>query len=164
MAPEQPSVRQTRNAASPPPRDNAMYATSLPIPAPGASHAIDGRVWARIDRAIGGTARFKGSLVLHGPDAQPMMVVIVEQQALPDDRELRRRFALTPRESEVARLMADRLSNIEIARRLDISIHTARRHSERVLAKLAVHSRNEVRAALTRSDHAPALRFAARSA
>ena len=166
MAPEQPSVRQTRKAASPPPRDNVMYATSLPIPTSGASHAIDGRVWARIDRAgIGGTARFKGSLVLHGPDAQPMMVVIVEQQALPDNRELRLRFALTPRESEVARLMADRLSNIEIA--LGTGSQPTTRHGgpQRASAGQArgVHSRNEVRAALTRSEHAPALRFTARS-
>jgi DNA-binding CsgD family transcriptional regulator len=32
----------------------------------------------------------------------------------------------------------------EIAAALGISAHTARRHSERVLAKLGVHSRREV--------------------
>ncbi|MEJ2679745.1 MAG: LuxR C-terminal-related transcriptional regulator, partial [Gemmatimonadota bacterium] len=59
-------------------------------------------------------------------------------------------------------LMADRLSNFEIGRRLGISIHTARRHSERVLSKLEIHSRNDVRAALTDADYAPALRYGQR--
>lgn len=122
--------------------------------------SLDEALWARIDRAIGGIARYTGSLVLAEPDAPPVVVVIVEQRALPDDEELRERFALTPRESEVARLMADRLSSCEIARRLRISVHTARRHGERVLAKLEVHSRNDVRAALTDSRHAPALPWA----
>ena len=48
---------------------------------------------------------------------------------------------LTPRESEVARLIAGGLSPSEIAGLLRISAHTARHHSERVFAKLGVRRR-----------------------
>jgi DNA-binding NarL/FixJ family response regulator len=130
---------------------------------PRHARQIDDDLWARIDAAIGGSARYSGALMLHDDDQQdPVMVVVVERRALPDDDELRHRFELTTRESEVARLMADRLSNFEIARRLGISVHTVRRHSERVLCKLEIHSRNDVRAALTDPDYAPALRYAQR--
>ena len=40
------------------------------------------------------------------------------------------------------------LRNSEIARRLEVSTHTAERHTERVLAKLGVHSRAAVGARL----------------
>jgi len=46
------------------------------------------------------------------------------------------RFGLTPREREVAILLAERKTNREIASRLGISPHTARHHSERVIGKL----------------------------
>ena len=55
--------------------------------------------------------------------------------------ELRRRFRITAREAQVALLMAERLTHTEIAIRLGISPNTARRHSERVLGKLGIHSR-----------------------
>jgi DNA-binding NarL/FixJ family response regulator len=124
---------------------------------------IDDHLWARINAAIGGSARYTGTLMLHDEVRQDsVMVVVVERRALPDDDELRRRFELTSRESDVARLMADRLSNFEIARRLGISVHTVRRHSERVLSKIEIHSRNDVRAAFTNASYAPALRYTQR--
>ena len=55
-----------------------------------------------------------------------------------------RRKSLTAREMEVVHLLARGLSNTEVARRLGISSHTARRHTERVLFKLGVHSRAQV--------------------
>jgi DNA-binding CsgD family transcriptional regulator/PAS domain-containing protein len=64
--------------------------------------------------------------------------------ALPDAAAVAGRFGLTPREVEVARALGQRLTNDELARALGISRHTARRHTERVLEKLGVHSRNEV--------------------
>ena len=54
------------------------------------------------------------------------------------------RLGLTPREAEVAGLLARRLTSREIADRLSISPHTVRRHTERVLAKLGVRSRRDV--------------------
>jgi len=65
-----------------------------------------------------------------------------------DGAELARRFGLTAREADVAHMLRDRRTNAEIARRLGISEHTARHHTERVLAKLAVRSRRQVAARL----------------
>ena len=53
------------------------------------------------------------------------------------------RFGLTKREAEAARLMGRGCSNREIALTLGISVNTARRHSERILSKLDVHSKAE---------------------
>ena len=58
-------------------------------------------------------------------------------------------FGLTEREMQVARLLLDRHSNKEIAELLDITVFTAGRHTERVLRKLGVASRRDVRAKLT---------------
>jgi DNA-binding CsgD family transcriptional regulator len=52
-------------------------------------------------------------------------------------------FGLTRREAEVARLLGQGRSNQVIARELGISEHTARHHTQRILAKLEVHSRGE---------------------
>ncbi len=57
--------------------------------------------------------------------------------------------ALTPREGEVLRLLAEGLSNKHIAARLSISEHTAKFHVNAILSKLHVQRRTEavVRAA-----------------
>jgi DNA-binding CsgD family transcriptional regulator len=52
-------------------------------------------------------------------------------------------FGLTQREAQVARLLSQGRSNQAIARDLEISEHTARHHTQRILAKLEVHSRGE---------------------
>jgi DNA-binding CsgD family transcriptional regulator len=59
-------------------------------------------------------------------------------------------YGMTPREVEVALLLAEGCSNSTVARRLDISPHTARHHTQRVLGKLGVHSRAEAGARLRR--------------
>lgn len=51
--------------------------------------------------------------------------------------------ALTLREGEVLRLMAQGLGNKEIAAALGISTHTAKYHVASVLAKLDAHTRTE---------------------
>jgi DNA-binding NarL/FixJ family response regulator len=50
-------------------------------------------------------------------------------------------YSLTPREMQVAMLLAEGRSNQDIASALDVSPHTARHHTQHVLAKLGVHSR-----------------------
>jgi len=55
------------------------------------------------------------------------------------------RFGLTRREAEVARLLARRATNREIAERLDVSPHTVRHHVENIFAKLGIHSRRSIR-------------------
>ena len=54
---------------------------------------------------------------------------------------LRDRYGLTGREIEVTRLLLRGETNREIADRLNISEHTARHHTERVLGKLGIRSR-----------------------
>jgi DNA-binding CsgD family transcriptional regulator len=61
---------------------------------------------------------------------------------------LRDRFGLTPSEARVGLLLGRGKSNIEIARELFISPHTAKRHTEHVLQKLGVRSRAEVAATI----------------
>ena len=51
--------------------------------------------------------------------------------------------ALTPRELDVLRLVAQGLGNKEIATELDLSAHTVKYHLASVLAKLGVRSRTE---------------------
>ena len=66
---------------------------------------------------------------------------------------LGRRYHLTPRELEVARLLLRGKSNDEVAVTLGISGHTARHHTERVFTKLDVRSRAALwSAALDRSS------------
>jgi DNA-binding NarL/FixJ family response regulator len=58
--------------------------------------------------------------------------------------------ALTSREREVLALLAEGVSNAEIARRLVISPKTAEHHTSRVLRKLGLQSRAEAAAAVAR--------------
>jgi DNA-binding CsgD family transcriptional regulator len=70
--------------------------------------------------------------------------------ALVATRHLQVEYGMTPREVEVAILLAEGCSNSIVARRLGISPHTARHHTQRVLGKLGVHSRSEAGALLRR--------------
>jgi DNA-binding CsgD family transcriptional regulator len=56
------------------------------------------------------------------------------------------RFGLTRREAEIARLLARRATNTEIADQLDVSPHTVRHHVENIFAKLGIHSRRSIAA------------------
>lgn len=58
------------------------------------------------------------------------------------------RSPLTPREQEVASLLARRRTNAEVADVLGVSRGTAKRHTENVLAKLGLRSRREVEAVI----------------
>jgi DNA-binding CsgD family transcriptional regulator len=55
---------------------------------------------------------------------------------------------LTPAEEATARLAADGLSNKEIARRTNVSIHTVEVHLSRTYAKLGIRSRSQIAARL----------------
>ncbi len=64
------------------------------------------------------------------------------------DEDLRERYMLTVREVEVARLLAEGKQTSEVAEALGVSTHTARHHTEHVLAKLGVGSRAAVASVL----------------
>lgn len=70
------------------------------------------------------------------------------EPTLPSRDFLMRRFAMTAREADVALRLARGARNAAIASELHISPHTARHHTENVLAKLGVHARAEVARAI----------------
>lgn len=70
------------------------------------------------------------------------------EENLPSREFLIRRFDMTAREAEVALRLARGARNAAIASELHISPHTARHHTENVLAKLGVHARGEVARAI----------------
>ena len=61
---------------------------------------------------------------------------------------------LTPAEEATARLAAEGLSNKEIARRTNVSIHTVEVHLTRTYAKLGIQSRSQIAARLTSEEGA----------
>lgn len=71
---------------------------------------------------------------------------------LDGEREVTGAAALTPREREVALLVADGLTNAELARRLYISPRTAAVHVSNILRKLGVSSRTDVSRALNPAE------------
>jgi DNA-binding CsgD family transcriptional regulator len=99
-------------------------------------------------------ARYHLNGCLYGGDSgEAKMLIVVgvrkeEEEKLPSAKDLAGRFRLTKRQSQVALLLANRLSNAEVADRLTISPHTARRHTEAVLEKLDLQDRKEVRQVL----------------
>jgi DNA-binding CsgD family transcriptional regulator len=114
--------------------------------------ARPGAVVEREVRVGAQTYRVRRSAVGDGM-AGPASAVLVSLQPLAlqplTDDELRERYALTDREIEVARLLAEGRRNAEIARRLGISPFTARNHTERVLGKLRISNRAKVAGVLT---------------
>lgn len=80
-----------------------------------------------------------------------VLVTLHERMPSPLARRICQNFHLTDRECRVARLLADRRSNMEIACELRISPHTARHHTEIVLGKLGGHSRRDVAFVLDRA-------------
>ena len=89
-----------------------------------------------------------------------ILVTITAAAAEPlSDDALHADYGLTSREIQVARLVAEGLSNSEIADRLGVKFFTARNHVERTLAKLHLTSRHRVGPLLRNqspSDHASA--------
>lgn len=65
----------------------------------------------------------------------------------------RTKACLTRRQGQIALLLANRATNAEIAAALGISGHTARHHSQTVLAKLGIGSRHLVRSRLVTAAH-----------
>jgi DNA-binding NarL/FixJ family response regulator len=51
---------------------------------------------------------------------------------------------MTKREREIIALIADALSNKEIAERLNIATYTVKSHVHNILEKLALHSRLQI--------------------
>jgi DNA-binding NarL/FixJ family response regulator len=67
--------------------------------------------------------------------------------------ELTHAVLMTKREREIIALIAEGLSNKEIAQRLNVATYTVKSHVHNILEKLALHSRLQI-AMLTHSDEA----------
>ena len=90
--------------------------------------------------AIG--AAFAGEIYLYPSLAKALVSdYLGRSRTNPEEASLE---ALTPREAEVLELLAEGLSNDEIAERLVISRHTVARHRENLMGKLNLHSRSEL--------------------
>lgn len=90
---------------------------------------------------------FSGGLIVRGFDRWNRGELIASLMQVRID-ELREHCRLTPREAQVALLMAERFTHSEISAQLGISPNTARRHCEHVLLKLGVRRRQDVAQAL----------------
>jgi DNA-binding CsgD family transcriptional regulator len=95
---------------------------------------------ALVDEAVSRSGRLRDEWQIGTPDLA----------GGPAGLRLQDEYGMTPREVEVALLLSEGLSNSALARRLGISPHTARHHTQRVLGKLGVHSRAEAGARLRR--------------
>lgn len=94
-----------------------------------------------------GVYRICVSYLAHPLGMERAVMVRLEpvQTPRPTISKLTNTFGLTEQQARVALLLAQRKTNQEIARRLHISIHTARHHVEAVLFKLGLTSRRLVR-------------------
>lgn len=88
--------------------------------------------------------RCRATVHLPDPEQGHVLLLVVLHPHLVDAPSELARFDLTPRESEVARLLATGLAIKQVAGRLGVSYHTARHHAERIYSKLGVHGRVEV--------------------
>lgn len=63
--------------------------------------------------------------------------------------------SLTPAELEVAKLLADGLSDQEVVDRLGTSVHTVESHRDHVYAKAGLHNRAELARWTVARGHVP---------
>jgi DNA-binding CsgD family transcriptional regulator len=128
--------------------------TALPDPNRAMSDAVLDVLSSRTDTLHSKTVVFNGVRYSVYWRAQPhtgvAAVIVPEGQPASPPIEISSCYRLTPRECEVARLLALRYSNKEISTRLGISPHTAWRHTDNVLAKLGVSTRRHVMDVLKR--------------
>jgi DNA-binding NarL/FixJ family response regulator len=93
-------------------------------------------------RVVVGAVRqvLRGESLLNAEVATRLLRRLAEASARPHEAPLAQ---LTPREVEVLRLLAQGLTNREIAARLIVSVGTVKVHVERILAKLGVSDRTQ---------------------
>ena len=129
--------------------------TSMPETPPFAEH--HGNCESRLREALGDSEFAK--FFAQGADLtldQTVAYVTGTQRPEPDRRPTADPFSrLTPREREVARLVARGLSNRDIAAQLVISQRTAEGHVEHILSKLGFESRAQIATWVTEQAKPP---------
>ncbi|MEP6781270.1 MAG: helix-turn-helix transcriptional regulator [Gemmatimonadaceae bacterium] len=86
------------------------------------------------------------------PQHTTLVTVIEATAQLPLVGEIQRRFGLTSRQAQVARLLAGRLSDAEIASRLGVSWHTIRSHVDHIFVAMRVNSRQQIAELISKHD------------
>ena len=86
----------------------------------------------------------RGEQICSPEIASGLMRWVASSHCLTDDRALRFVVSLTTRECEIVRMVAEGLSNKEIARRLNIELSTTKSHVHNLLGKLGVQRRGQV--------------------
>jgi DNA-binding CsgD family transcriptional regulator len=98
------------------------------------------------ESAVRGSKRVRlQPVTLDGMTDAEWFVLVVERRAarrLTSDN-VQRRFGLSPRQAEVALLLAQGHTTADIARMLDLTTHTVRHHAEQVLHRLNVRTRQQ---------------------
>ena len=125
-----------------------MRRLALSLPRGAAAPSLTTKAWEQREVSTK-IARYllRGAAVddtLIGMEGARVVTVDRLSPRLPVATSLTRRFGLTACEAGVALLLSQGYSNLQIARKMAISPHTARHHTENVLLKLDVHSRAEV--------------------
>ncbi len=137
-----------------------MPSAALCYKEPFPSHAeavdLDGQLWDHIRTATSFVERMNpevqadqgpSAVVVRSASGEAVVVALFGHRAgmLPTAADLCHRYNLTPREADVALLLAERLSCREIAARLFLSFYTVRSHTERIMDKLGVRSKHAIR-------------------
>ena len=95
---------------------------------------------ALADRLAALLANVPGLRLVLGNESADVVLILSTEISASADRDV----ALTPRELEVLTLLAEGKSNKEIARRLGISVHTAKFHVSALIDKLDAAGRTDV--------------------
>lgn len=98
------------------------------------------------ESAVRGSKRVRlQPVTLDGMTEPQWFVLVVERRAarrLTSDN-VQQRFGLSPRQAEVALLLAQGHTTADIARMLELTTHTVRHHAEQVLQRLNVRTRQQ---------------------
>ena len=98
------------------------------------------------ESAVRGSKRVRlQPVTLDGMTEPEWFVLVVERRAarrLTSDN-VQQRFGLSPRQAEVALLLAQGHTTADIAKMLDLTTHTVRHHAEQVLQRLNVRTRQQ---------------------
>ncbi|MBL0938414.1 MAG: helix-turn-helix transcriptional regulator [Gemmatimonadaceae bacterium] len=98
---------------------------------------------ARIGMRHCGALRVR-AVQLSTADGETEVLMILSPEPPDHVRNLFESRQLTEREREIASLLSTGRAIPEVAANLSISVHTAKRHTEKVYAKLGVHNRAEL--------------------
>jgi DNA-binding NarL/FixJ family response regulator len=96
----------------------------------------------------------RGTKVLPPALAGSLFSHVIEQAQREEKGKLINAVQMTKREREIIPLIADGLSNKEIAQRLNVATYTVKSHVHNILEKLALHSRLQI-AMFTHNEEVP---------